>query len=78
MEEKLVTRNDLEALHDIFIELDNRSRTDDELLKFYMLELPSHIRHDAEYWGVDTVVGDKIYEFLKGQKNELATQESTT
>lgn len=66
MEEKLVTRNDLDVLHDIFIELDNRSRTDDELLKFYMLELPDDIRNDVEYYGIDTVISDKIYEFLKG------------
>lgn len=61
---------DFDSLHDVMIEIDGKSRTEEELLEIF-LSLPEHIQHIAHEWSCsDTVFGDESYTYLSKKHND--------
>lgn len=71
----LLTRPDLDALHDVLYNLSDITYTDEQLYTIWK-EIPQHLKDDATHWGMnDTVVRDNIYGWAK--KN-ITFEETTT
>lgn len=64
----MVADIDLSRLHDVMVEIDGKSRTEQELLLIFE-SLPQYIRNIAYQWGGgDTVFGDEAYVYLRDKK----------
>jgi len=71
----LLTKPDLNTLHDILLDLSDITYTDEQLYAIWE-KVPQHLKDEATHWGIsDTVVRDDIYEWAK--KN-ITFEETTT
>ena len=60
-----LTRNDLNAIHDVVYDVTGSSETDEQLIARFEA-LPEHIKSIAEKWGAnDTVFGGELQQYLE-------------
>ena len=68
----LLTRDDLNVLHDVLLDVTDLEYTDEQLYVVWA-NIPDDIKADATRWGMsDTVVRDNIYEWAE---ENIETQE---
>lgn len=61
----LLTRDDLNALHDVLLEVTDLEYTDEQLYKVWE-KVSRHIKDEATHWGLsDTVVRDNVYKWAE-------------
>jgi hypothetical protein len=66
-----MTEWDYDAIHDVVIDATGKSLNHKEIDEL-VSKLPSSIIHTASEWGFwDTVVGDKIYEWIKEEEGKI-------